>query len=59
MEAAGTIFYSYIGFDAVTTLSGEAKNPNRDLPLSIIVSLIVTTLLYIGVAVGMTSASYL
>jgi len=54
LSAAGTIFYSYIGFDSVTTLSGEAINPDRDLPVAIILSLAITTVLYIGVAVVLT-----
>lgn len=48
--AAGLIFFSYIGFDAVSTTAQEAKNPQRDLPIGIIVSLTICTLLYIGVA---------
>jgi len=52
--AAGLIFFSYIGFDAVSTTAQEAKNPQRDLPIGIIVSLFVCTLLYIGVAAVLT-----
>ena len=48
--AAGLIFFSYIGFDAVSTTAQEAKNPQRDLPIGIIVSLSICTILYIGVA---------
>jgi APA family basic amino acid/polyamine antiporter len=47
---AAYIFFAYIGFDAVSTTAQEAKNPQRDLPIGIIVSLFVCTLLYIGVA---------
>src|ERR1700681_627045 len=47
---AAYIFFAYIGFDAVSTTAQEAKNPQRDLPIGIIVSLIVCTLLYISVA---------
>jgi APA family basic amino acid/polyamine antiporter len=47
---AAYIFFAYIGFDAVSTTAQEAKNPQRDLPIAIIVSLGVCTLLYIGVA---------
>ena len=47
---AAYIFFAYIGFDAVSTTAQEAKNPQRDLPIGIIVSLLVCTLLYIGVA---------
>jgi APA family basic amino acid/polyamine antiporter len=52
--AAGLVFFSYIGFDAVSTTAQEAKNPQRDLPIGIIVSLSVCTLLYIGVAAVLT-----
>jgi APA family basic amino acid/polyamine antiporter len=47
---AAYIFFAYIGFDAVSTTAQEAKNPQRDLPIGIIVSLIVCTILYIAVA---------
>ncbi len=52
--AAGLIFFSYIGFDAVSTTAQEAKNPQRDLPIGIILSLMICTLLYIGVAAVLT-----
>jgi APA family basic amino acid/polyamine antiporter len=52
--AAGYIFFAYIGFDAVSTTAQEAKNPQRDLPIGIIVSLFVCTLLYVGVAAVLT-----
>jgi APA family basic amino acid/polyamine antiporter len=47
---AAYIFFAYIGFDAVSTTAQEAKNPQRDLPIGIIASLLVCTALYIGVA---------
>jgi APA family basic amino acid/polyamine antiporter len=50
-DAAAVIFFAYIGFDAVSTASGESKNPGRDLPIAIIGSLIIATVLYIIVAV--------
>lgn len=53
---AAYIFFAYIGFDAVSTTAQEAKNPQRDLPLGIIISLFVCTALYIlvaGVLTGM------
>src|SRR5579871_1683117 len=49
-SAAAYIFFAYIGFDAVSTTAQEAKNPQRDLPIGIIVSLLICTLLYIAVA---------
>jgi len=45
------VFFTYIGFDSVSTAAEEAKNPQRDLPIGIIGSLIVCTILYIGVSV--------
>jgi APA family basic amino acid/polyamine antiporter len=52
--AAGLVFFSYIGFDAVSTTAQEAKNPQRDLPIGIILSLSICTLLYIGIAAVLT-----
>ncbi len=51
---AALIFFAYIGFDAVATTAEECKNPNRDLPIGIIGSLVVCTLLYIVVAAALT-----
>src|SRR5688572_4584990 len=48
--AAAVVFFAYIGFDAVSTTAEEAKNPSRDLPVGIIASLVVCTLLYLAVA---------
>ncbi len=55
---AASIFFAYIGFDAVSTAAQEAKNPQRDMPIGIIGSLIICTILYIlvsGVLTGMVS----
>ncbi len=54
MVGAATIFFAYIGFDAVATAAEETKNPNRDLPIGIIGSLLVCTALYIAVALALT-----
>jgi len=54
VSAAGVIFFAYIGFDAVSTLAQEAKNPQRDMPKGILGSLVVCTILYILVALVMT-----
>jgi APA family basic amino acid/polyamine antiporter len=51
---AAYIFFAYIGFDAVSTTAQEAKNPQRDLPIGIISSLLVCTILYILVAAVLT-----
>jgi basic amino acid/polyamine antiporter, APA family len=56
--AAGLVFFSYIGFDAVSTTAQEAKNPQRDMPIGIIVSLAICTVLYIGVAAVLTGMVY-
>jgi len=51
---AAYIFFAYIGFDAVSTTAQEAKNPQRDLPIGIIASLLICTTLYIAVAAVLT-----
>jgi len=50
LRAAGVIFFAYIGFDAVSTAAQEARNPQRDMPIGILGSLAICTLLYIAVA---------
>ncbi len=52
--AAAIIFFAYIGFDAVSTTAEEARNPQRDLPIGIIASLAICTVLYISVAAVLT-----
>ena len=52
--AAAIVFFAYIGFDAVSTAAEEAKNPRRDVPIGIIASLSVCTVLYIAVAAVLT-----
>jgi len=52
--ASGMIFFAYIGFEAVSVAALEAKNPRRDLPIGILGSLAICTLLYIGMAVVLT-----
>jgi len=47
MAAAAVVFFAYIGFDAVSTTAEEAKNPQRDLPIGIIASLVLCTILYL------------
>src|SRR5499427_1493671 len=51
---AAIVFFAYIGFDAVSTVAEETRNPSRDLPIGIIVSLIISTLIYILVAAVFT-----
>jgi basic amino acid/polyamine antiporter, APA family len=50
MTAAGVIFFSFIGLDAVSTAGEEVKNPRRNMPLAIIIALIVVTGMYVAVA---------
>jgi APA family basic amino acid/polyamine antiporter len=52
--AAASIFFAYIGFDAVSTAGQEAKNPQRDMPIGILGSLVVCTILYIAVSLVLT-----
>jgi len=52
--AAASIFFAYIGFDAVSTAAQEAKNPQRDMPIGILGSLVVCTVLYILVSLVLT-----
>jgi basic amino acid/polyamine antiporter, APA family len=54
MRGAGVIFFAYIGFDAVSTAAQEAKNPQRDMPIGILGSLVICTILYIAVAAVLT-----
>jgi len=54
LAGAAIIFFSYIGFDSVSTHSEEAKNPRRDVPIGIIVSLLICTVLYVAVSAVLT-----
>jgi APA family basic amino acid/polyamine antiporter len=54
VQAAGMVFFAYIGFDAVSTTAQEAKNPRRDMPIGILGSLVICTILYVVGAVVMT-----
>src|SRR5207247_172071 len=54
LAGAAIIFFAYIGFDSVSTHAEEAKNPRKDVPIGIVVSLIVCTILYIAVAAILT-----
>ena len=53
-RGAGLIFFAYIGFDAVSTAAQEAKNPQRDMPIGILGSLVICTLLYVLVSLTLT-----
>lgn len=54
VRGASIVFFAYIGFDAVSTAAGEAKNPQRDMPIGILVSLAVCTVIYIIVCAVLT-----
>jgi len=54
VQGAALIFFAYIGFDAVSTAAEEVKKPRRDLPIGIILSLLVSTVLYIAVGLILT-----
>jgi APA family basic amino acid/polyamine antiporter len=54
LRGAGVVFFAYIGFDAVSTAAQEAKNPSKDMPIGILGSLAVCTILYILVAIVLT-----
>ncbi|MBV9778245.1 MAG: amino acid permease [Acetobacteraceae bacterium] len=54
LRGASVVFFAYIGFDAVSTAAQEAKAPQRDMPIGILGSLLICTLLYIGMALVMT-----
>ena len=54
LTGGSIIFFTYIGFDSVSTAAEEAKNPQRDVPFGIIATLVICTLLYVGVAVTLT-----
>ncbi len=57
IRAAAIVFFAYIGFDAVSTAAQEAKNPKRDMPIGILLSLAICTILYILFAHVMTGVS--
>lgn len=58
LRAAGVIFFAYIGFDAVSTAAQEARNPQKDMPIGIIGSLAICTVLYVAFALVMTGLAH-
>ncbi len=54
LRAASYVFFAYVGFEAVSTAAGEAKNPQRDLPVGILGSLVICTIIYMAVAAVLT-----
>lgn len=53
-QGATTVFFSYVGFDAVSTAAQEARRPRRDVPIGILVSLVICTVLYVAVSLVLT-----
>jgi APA family basic amino acid/polyamine antiporter len=53
-SAAAIIFFAYIGFDAVSTAAEESRNPQRDMPVSMVASLLICTVIYVAVAIVLT-----
>lgn len=58
VRGAGVVFFAYIGFDAVSTAAQEAKNPQRDMPIGILASLLVCTVLYVLMSLVMTGMAH-
>src|SRR5437868_3518809 len=58
LRAAGVVFFAYIGFDAVSTAAQEAKNPQKDMPIGILGSLAICTVLYILMSLVMTGLAH-
>ncbi|MEN9918998.1 MAG: hypothetical protein RL662_1434 [Bacteroidota bacterium] len=54
LRGAGVVFFAYLGFDALSTAAGEAKNPQKDMPKGILVSLLICATLYIAVTAVLT-----
>lgn len=58
MSGVAAVFFAYIGFDAVSTMAEEAKNPQRDLPRGMIYSLVICTIVYIILSLVLTGMAY-
>lgn len=58
LRGAGIIFFAYIGFDAVSVAAQEAKNPQRDMPIGILGSLVICTVLYILMSITITGMAH-
>jgi basic amino acid/polyamine antiporter, APA family len=54
LKGVSAVFFAYIGFDALSTTAEECKNPRRDLPIAMILSLVICTVLYIAIALVLT-----
>ncbi len=58
LKGVSAVFYAYIGFDAISTTAEECKNPQRDLPRSMMYSLVICTILYIAIALILTGMEH-
>ena len=54
LRASGIVFFSYVGFDAVSTAAAEARNPQRTIPVGLIATVVVSTVLYVAIGLVMT-----
>jgi basic amino acid/polyamine antiporter, APA family len=54
VRAAGVVFFAYVGFDAVSTAAGEARDPQRTVPIGLLATVIISTVLYVAVAMVLT-----
>jgi APA family basic amino acid/polyamine antiporter len=54
VRAAGVVFFAFIGFDAVSTAAGEARNPQRTVPIGLLATVAISTVLYVGIGLVLT-----
>ena len=54
IRGAGVVFFAYVGFDAVSTAAGEARNPQRTVPIGLLATVIISTVLYVAIGLVLT-----
>jgi APA family basic amino acid/polyamine antiporter len=54
IRGAGVVFFAYVGFDAVSTAAGESRNPQRTVPIGLLATVLISTLLYVAIGLVMT-----